>query len=705
MATRYQIHPSVGVARVGNSPNQFYLEPEAIGALPTECGPDGGPVLDGGAPVPVTRFKDGEGRIRRQAARFRVYAYDDQVPDDPGREITLADGVRMRWTVHLANKKAAWWNFSELQGDLMFGEDNSYEKQGVPLRNADVKGRDDRRKLIIDPGPRTVEGAGAEAGFNREPPPPDYPYFSFPPPLGPTGQGTPIDTLGELRTDADGRLLVLGGMGNAAGETSIDTFAGGDTWHDDISDGPVYCELTLDDASTVRLDAWVVVGSPKFAPELVNVVTLDDIALDVAVRYQDLDPSLCAGGVFNPDFVANFHRDIDPLIRRPLDCLWVANVPSMAAFSAPAFNPRDASDAAREDRQAFFAYFRAPGDPRDPDGPQNVLWSGGNDPDTGIPMMPLQSGSNSVWNVLIDKFLTLTPTQYFLLGQWAAGRFDDARGAPPIGGVSPRDSASIGNCVGGPMCPGIEVTWSTRNPAIWDRPYHVWHAHDEEYYRQNGLDPERDETRGGGCEPGDVTKRMAIPWQADFFQCTAQFVNYTDPRVNKDANHIPVPPTFYAYWWPPQSPMFVLSGYTTVDEQALAGVPAGFQVYFPRGINSFAQMISGWSYLGFIVNQNAGTQRTRYPYFVERERNHDRFAVASVAVGGVDNFVNPEDGVFWPVWYMKEEDERPKLMAGVPGITMRSVRGLGQRRVQAPPRGGTMRQHRPEVPWRETDGD
>jgi len=43
------------------------------------------------------------------------------------------------------------------------------------------------------------------------------------------------------------------------------------------------------------------------------------------------------------------------------------------------------------------------------------------------------------------------------------------------------------------------------------------------------------------------------------FYYMAQFVNYTDPAADKD-NSIPKPPTYYAYWWPPQSPMFVLSG-------------------------------------------------------------------------------------------------------------------------------------------------
>src|SRR5689334_6212621 len=88
---RYAVHPAVGVARLGNSPDSFYLEPETIGGLPVECTPDGTPIVKDGKPVLTRKFKDREGRIRRQAAQFRVYAFDSNDSDDPGREITLDD--------------------------------------------------------------------------------------------------------------------------------------------------------------------------------------------------------------------------------------------------------------------------------------------------------------------------------------------------------------------------------------------------------------------------------------------------------------------------------------------------------------------------------------------------------------------------------------------------------------------------------------
>lgn len=672
---RYEIHPAIGVARVGNSPEAYYLAPDRIGGLPTE-------VDRRGRERPVRQFKDAQGRIKRQAARFRVFRYDESQPDAPPVEITLASpGVQsIEWTVHVANKKAAWWNFLPLIGDVMLGPENTYEnaaknpQMGLTKRNDSVRGKASRQELIIDPGPRTVSGVGAQAFFTKDTAPMGY-KATFPEQAW--TQGWPIVTLGEARTDAQGRLLVLGGHGLAGGDTDISSYAGADTWYDDVSDGQINCTIKLNDGSSIEgLKAWVIVGSPKFAPELVNIVTLDDIAFDVAVRYQNLLPDLCyrdpatrdpyEPGRFNPNYVANYQRDIEPIIRRPLDYVWVANVPSMVAFAAPPFDPTDSSPRNRRARREFFAYFRRPGNaadtnPDDPatwgpaDQPINHLWHrrAGGSPE--IPLMPHNSGSNSVRNYYIDKFLTLTPTQYFLLGQWAEGKFTVDRPAA-LSGVHPLDQVSIGNCVGAPMCPGIEVTWSLRNPHVYERPYHIRHAHDEAYYFKHGLDPDYDETlKPTGCEPGDLTKRMAIPWQADFFNCTAQFVNFTEVGRNKDESLIPIPPTYYAYWWPPQSPMFVVPGPLSPQAQQVEGVPAGFQVYYQRGINSYSEIIEGWSYLAFLLNTNTGPGGRHYPYVVETERNNDAFTVVDVAVGGPGNQVNPTDLNFWPMWFFSEQ--------------------------------------------------
>ena len=672
MSYRYAIHPSIGVARVGNSPSEFYLAPDELGGLPEECNASGN-----GTGEKVRRFKDAAGRMRRQAARFRIFRYGDATGNGDPQEVTLdsKDVAEIKWTVHLANKKACWYEFLPLIGDDMLSPDNTYEKQykcnNVALRNADQQSGEARRKLIVDPGPREISGRGSQADFSKSTSG-NYRFASFP---DKPKQGHWIQTLGELRTDYSGRLLVLGGYGHAGGNKSIASFAGADTWHDDVSDGPIECVVRLRDGTAIELSAWVIVGAPKVAPELVNIVTLDDVVFDVAVRFQNLIPEMCQRdakeknpyqpGTFNPRFRANFERDIAPILRRPLDYIWVANLPTMAAFACLPFDPRDASQANRKNRDDYVRYLRKPG--WDASGQHNQLFLESDSGKPLVPLMPINSGSNSVrTNAYIDKFLTLTETQYFLMKQWAAGEFvaDSATEVAPA--LHKLDRSGIGNCVGAPMCPGIEVTWNLRNPKLYAKPYRIRSRHDEYYYTQHGLDPNYDETsgEGGGAEPGDLTKRMAIPWQADFFNCTAQFINFTDPSVNKDENLIPVPPTYYSYWWPPQSPMYVIANQLNVDGQKTAGVMAGFPIYYQRGLNTYAEVIEGWSYLAFIVNQNTEADGRFYGYFVEQERNEDAFIVADVAIGGPSNLINAEDQNFTPFWMLRPRPVRREMLLG-----------------------------------------
>src|SRR5581483_6999622 len=95
---RAAIHPGIGIARVGNSADAFFVGPELPYAVAAE--PSG--------------YKDRAGALKRQAARFRIYGYNraGQVV----KELT-ADDAAITWTVHVANKKAAWYNF-ELALDI-----------------------------------------------------------------------------------------------------------------------------------------------------------------------------------------------------------------------------------------------------------------------------------------------------------------------------------------------------------------------------------------------------------------------------------------------------------------------------------------------------------------------------------------------------------------------------------------------------------
>jgi len=669
---RYAIHPAVGLARIGNSPDSFYLAPESIGGLPIECDGNGNPKIDNGHPVVTRKFKDDHGRIRRQAASFGIYAYDSADPGDPGREVTLDDIESIEWSVHLANKKAVWYDNDELVGDNMLASTGNanYYAQGS-WRNDTVTNREQRKKtLIIDPGPRHVSRPGEKVAFARTNIPHDYKFGSFPA-IDPDNPRAPyeVNSLGDLIMDDHGRLIVLGGHGHCGGQQPIATYTGADSWFDDISDGPVICRVKLKGKSeAMTLRAWAVVGSPKYAPELRNITTLDDVMFDVGVRFMNLVPDLYANGAFNPAYRANYERDIAPIFDRIADYIWVANVPSMVAFSLPRFNPRDASEANRRNRETFFSYFRdSSGNEISP--PHNQLFH------NNVPLVPLNSGSNSVTNENIDRFMGLSNTQYFLLGQWAKGIFTTGvAGRLP---VHPRDAASVGNCVGHPMSPGIEMTWTLRNPALYEAPYRIKHFADEDYYREHGLSPDGDETssfydrigvkppdylvRQDGCEPGDLTKRMSGPWMADFYQCAIEYISFRNAQNELSISGVPPAPTYYSNWWPPQAPVYVLTGDLDKNEQALAGSPPGYPVYYARGANNIANLTIAWSYMGFIVNENTSPEGRDYPYFVEKERNHEKFVAATVSVGSPVNQLaasgsyNTPTNFFVPAWFLREE--------------------------------------------------
>jgi hypothetical protein len=348
MAT-YKIHPGIGIARLGNSDTEFYLAPETPAGLPMECDDAGNQVFGpDGAPVLVTRFRDAEGRVKRQAARFQVFVYDEQSPE--GRPLKIGDKIEgggnhgtlteIRWQVYLANKKSCWYQFNTTLGEHGY-------PPGTPRRNADV---DQRSRLIIDPGPRTVSSEKRRAAFDRSG---EGSYATtFPPPLAPNS----IDTLGDLLLDDTGRAIVLGGLGcsgsekTGPGEPHTEDYANNDGWFDDTSDGPVMARLVMyseDVTSTRYIDveypAWVIVGYPRYAPEVLDMVTMDEVLHDLFLRFFATDTSLYGrlgsfdnpehidfrndaqlrqwrdGGrlTWNTDYRPLFYRDIWPILYRP----------------------------------------------------------------------------------------------------------------------------------------------------------------------------------------------------------------------------------------------------------------------------------------------------------------------------------------------------------------------------------------------------
>jgi hypothetical protein len=353
MPTTYRIHPGIGIARLGNSPDAFCISPEQPAALPIACDERGNPLVtpDGMTEVRISSFKDQQGRMKRQAARFQIWAYDDEYPE--GRPLKLGDRIEgggnagvlvdIQWRVYLANKKSSWYDFRQLEGEHGYSPNH-------PRRNAAITDDNARQFLIIDPGPRTVNHTNTRrAHCDRD----NSEYATtFPPPLKPNS----IDTLGDLLTDDTGRLLVLGGHGNSGsflfddfGQPRINDYANNDGWFDDTSDGPVMARLAMFSPLVQRLryidvecPAWAVCGYPAYVPEILDVVTMDDVIEDMAIRKfaerTDLygttgtfdDPQRIAptdeealihwraGRLrWNPDYKPWFYRDIWNILYRP----------------------------------------------------------------------------------------------------------------------------------------------------------------------------------------------------------------------------------------------------------------------------------------------------------------------------------------------------------------------------------------------------
>lgn len=484
---RYVIYPCVGIARVGNSPEEYFIGPEAPGEVPQ---PEGG-------------FKDGAGRIKRQAARFRVYGLNES--GEAVREIT-ADEADITWRVHVANRKAGWYQFTNAM-DL-----GPKFSMTTALRNKTVAGAD-RQKLVIDPGPRVITGRDTQGDAYH------FDSGEF------MGKKVP---LGEVRTDAQGRLLVLGGFGASASYMGkpATTFANNDGWHDDTSDGPVRATVKVGGQEFEAEPAMVAVTPPNYGQGLYGVVTMYDVVYDLFCR----DPKFGMSAPERP----SFWRHLFPIFERLVGNQWVNGgvnflfgAGSPSDLTAPELldqlsNP---SEDFKPLRTSYFNWFR---DPADTAGPQQQ---------EKIP--PFYGDAFGDYPNLGMDDLAVTPTQYEWLRRWAEGDFEvDAslRQRPPTldqyaVAEQPHalDEANLESCLGGPFHPGIELTWPLRVASMWGAAYRLNILPEDAEPKMDygpSLTPEEAMGPGGVAEssgPGTLTWWMGVPWQTDEASCLSGY--------------------------------------------------------------------------------------------------------------------------------------------------------------------------------------
>jgi L-Lysine epsilon oxidase N-terminal/L-lysine epsilon oxidase C-terminal domain len=584
--SRFQVFPAIGVARVGNGTRDYYLAPETPGGLPLRTD---------GQQFTVADFRDADRKLRRQAARFGVYLTGSADALKPGDSVDGKTVGQIEWTVHLANKKAAWYRFRRLIGE------NGYPP-GHPLRNPDVTDVEARKELIIDPGPRTVRSTTADAEtqmFDRAG------GGTFPPATKPDE----IATLGQVIADRTGALTVLGGHGHAGSRYPSPRLASNtdnDGWWDDTADGPVSATIVFTDGSRENAStAWVLVGPPAYAPQCLNLVTLYDAIFDLHVRHFGLRPALYQNSRWQSGYRPNFELEIRPILHRASLYPWVVAIPP----KVHTFDFDRLGDPSPKYNELRGYYLRAV---RAPDKTNNL-----SSPRTGYRMMPYLAGDEAS-DQKRAQYLTITATQYFLLRQWAEGNFR-ASGVNELSTVESAPghrltTAALENCVGGSFSPGVEMTWLCRNPDIYSEPFRIKPiAQLPTRAGRLGLESNLSD----GLEPGDATKHLALPWQADFNGCAGQAIG---DRV--------------LWWWPAQRPIFVYALHaadsewnhvpwigTARDQQAVG--------YLTFGNN--LDMVAHWSELGFVVHKDTprpGAQPRRAgpsdPDYIEVQRTLHR---------------------------------------------------------------------------------
>lgn len=580
-----RIHPAIGFARVGNAANRdsYFIGPELPGFAPTGEAP--------GTVVPP--YKTAAGEVKPQAARFRLWEYriiNGKLTAYREVNLQTAGVAAITWHVHLANKKASFHASEGGEGEVREGTD---PLPAAPLRNASITDPAQRRQLLeFDYGPRTISGASRTGVvFERATAPAGYPATR------PATNPVQIDYLGELRTDAAGRLIVIGGRGrtgyNTPTQPPMPHWANNDGWFDDTSDGPVTATVTLADGRQLQMDvagnAWVLVGPPDFAPGVPGSVTGYDLLLDLAVRKPEIllptnDAAYDPGGPLHkirvlksqfspgaarelPTYVPSFPDDIQPILVAAYNLWWVNDLVTNkhnVLLDPKLGDPNPRNDSART---RVLSYMRPPLGVPAPTGPRTMPKLMGDDPYIGgLP--------DAVRN------LALTHVQYAMLRRWADRAFTTA-GATPSATITPHglDRAALENTVGGAFYPGIEFGWQMRDPGLFVEPFRILH----------GVDANLVDQPPAPIGPGHFSRQMAVPWQADFNDCRNEG-NYG--------------------WWPSQRPT-----------HALPSATATRRVDWARATNRFEggnvestheDMVRHWSKFGFVLEE--GNK------FVEKER-------------------------------------------------------------------------------------
>ncbi|PCK09338.1 MAG: lysine-epsilon oxidase [Alteromonadaceae bacterium] len=515
------IYPPIGVMRVGNSKDDYFIGPLVPNPTP-RCGEDA--------------YRDSSGALKRQAAQFRIYGLN--AAGKAIKELTMDECTEISWKAHLANQKSSWYQFN-----IALDVPEATDAPPSLLRNVNVP---DRSDLLIDGGTQKLTAPNQQSGKFVG-------HF----------MGDEV-YLGEMKTDDQGRLIMLGGHGKAAnhnGDIAI-TFANNEGWHDDISDGPVTASVKYKGVALKVEPAWAICSPPDYAPLQKSVRTMWDLMRSISVK----------ANMMPRPARPSFTHDILPIFERMHNLQWV-NAGFSAAFGhggpfnyttpewiAKLSNP---SSAYIELRRTLSNNFRRYGQ-SGAEAAQLWPWLYGD----AITIPP--SGSER-------QHSTLSELQLSFLDQWVTGDFDADWGCPYSTPAQNIDDVPVEQqpemltrgamefCLADAFHPGCEMTWPMRTAGMYTAPFRLKHSNkgihkDTTYYGPIINDDVITLAQGpllGGQVAGSITRWMAVPWQTDTASCRDGYSSSYDPYL----------PTF----WPARVPNNILQEqqYEQVQDKSL----------------------------------------------------------------------------------------------------------------------------------------
>jgi hypothetical protein len=159
------------------------------------------------------------------------------------------------------------------------------------------------------------------------------------------------------------------------------------------------------------------------------------------------------------------------------------------------------------------------------------------------------------------KDMGIPPYILDILAKWRDGNFVSDLSQPPANASIPEvlDRASLDACIATSFFPGIEAGFAMADKDLYMEPLRISHAK---------------------VKPGGLTEQMALPWQADFNDCSDD-------------------------WWPSQRPNNIFVADTNIPN---------FSVEWSKGVggsgnpSNRADMVSNFWKLGFIADNGSGNQ-------------------------------------------------------------------------------------------------